>query len=134
MSDLFSSSDSSIGQFIRHYRQSLLGSSGGILLSEFDNDYKVLTPLIHSGVNSSSPDLGGLSYAQNRLPGCIGQINKIIFVSNLDIDPGIFDINTSQKVFSPARRRLIYFDGQNSARPRLFYPALFFPDRMLSLF
>lgn len=114
MSDQFSSSDPVIGQFIRHYRQSLIDSKGGVLLSEFDSDYKALTPLIHSGVNSSSPDPSGLSYAENRLPDCINQINKIIFVSSLNLDPAIFDITSSLRVSSPSRRRIIYFDQQST--------------------
>lgn len=114
MSNLFSSSDPIIGQFIRHYRQSLSSSPDGVLLSTFDDAYKAMTPLIHSQVNSPSPDPDGLSYAKNRLPDCVSQIDKIIFVSNLNFDSNLFDIKSSLRVSSPARRRLMYFDEKST--------------------
>jgi len=118
MDVLFRSSDTSVSQFLRHYRQLLTSPNGGILLSEFDNNYKSLSPLIHSLIKSPDPDIDLLNFVQNRLPDCLSEIKKIVISSNSKVEASLFDIGKSVKVNSPSRRRLIYFDQDST----LFIP------------
>jgi len=113
MTGLISSSDSVISQHLKHYRE-LLSSSSEVLLSEVEDTYLQLKPLIHFHAADPEFDPDGFNYSSSRLPSNIYLTKKIIISSKTDIDPSLFQIEKTKIVTAEKRRRLTYFDSNGT--------------------
>lgn len=101
--------------YIRTY-YSLLRSSGDIRIRSLEETYAGMGSSLHLDADSTDFDAAAFHYAAMRLPKCIDSVRRIVFgQSDMVFKHGGFhDIESWQRVDSPARRRLLLYDGKET--------------------
>lgn len=93
----------------------MLSSSGYLPLEKLEDAYKSMRPVIHEGASSEALDAGALYYAAMRLPGCMDEVEAVLFGQSESIleERGVA-MSTWNEVQARARRRRYLFDSEGS--------------------
>ena len=77
--------------------------------------YQAMNPGLHKDAGSSTIDIPAFIYASLRLPECIYAVKRVILSQTYDIfERDGYDVNEWIEVTAPARRRKMYFNGQDT--------------------
>ncbi|MFQ5575962.1 MAG: hypothetical protein ACE5G8_03125 [Anaerolineae bacterium] len=109
------SGNEEINLYIRTY-YSLLRSSGEVQVRSLEETHSGMNASLHQGANSPTLDLAAFVYAALRLPPCLGQIRLVLLGQSAEVFArrGYPNIEAWTVVNSRARRRKIFFDGQET--------------------
>lgn len=99
--------------FIKLYR-SFLASGGSLEIEQLISPYIDMHPFLHQKAGSTEIDSGAFIYSLLRLPKEIHKVKEIVLAQSLKIfkREGI-DTGSWIELAAPARRRKMYFDGNN---------------------
>lgn len=100
--------------YIRTY-YSLLRSTQAIRVRSLEDTHAGMRASLHPNADDPEPDIAALSYAAGRLPICIHQVRLVLLGQSDEVflRRGDVDISQWQRVYSVARRRKMFFDGQD---------------------
>ena len=101
--------------FQRTYR-SLLRSSGEIQIEAMVEPYLAAEPLLHEGARGNAPDAAALIYSALRLPACIERVRVLLLGQSHEVFArhGYTNVESWQPVSAPARRRKMFYDGDEA--------------------
>ncbi len=101
--------------YLRTY-YSLLRSSADVQIRTLEEAHAGVKSLLHPLVRESVPDMSAFLYCLLRLPTCIHQVELVVLGQSTEVftKAGIIDIESWDKVTSPARRRRCFFNGTDT--------------------
>lgn len=101
--------------YVRTY-YSLLRSTDTIKIDTLMETHKAMNSTLHTSAKDSQPDVSALVYSTLRLPPCIGDVTEVLFgqIEEAFIEGGWPDILQWERVYAPARRRRMHFDGKHT--------------------
>lgn len=100
--------------YIRTY-YSLLRSTQAIRVRSLEDTHAGMRASLHPNADDPEPDISAFTYAAARLPSCMPQV-KLVLLGQSDevfLRRGRVDISRWQRVYAAARRRKMFFDGQD---------------------
>lgn len=105
----------SIELYIRTY-YSLLRSSSEVSIKALEEMHTGIQSSLHPGAHSNTPDIAALTYAALRLPACMPDVRLVLLgqTSSVFARRGYPEVESWQKVEAPGRRRLMYYDGDET--------------------
>ncbi|MHC1740269.1 MAG: hypothetical protein AB9897_04075 [Anaerolineaceae bacterium] len=95
---------------------SLLRSTNEVQIRTLEEVHAGMNSSMHMDARKTSPDTSAFIYAILRLPDCIRSVKSVILGQSYPVfvRHGYADIENWQPVSARARRRLCYFDGQET--------------------
>ncbi len=99
--------------YIRTY-YSLLRSSEAVRVRSLEDTHAGMRASLHPNADGPESDVPALVYAAMRLPSCMYKV-KLVLLGQSDevfLRRGGVNVSDWQRVFAPARRRKMFFDGQ----------------------
>jgi hypothetical protein len=100
--------------YIRTY-YSLLRSTQAIRVRSLEDTHAGMRASLHPNADDPEPDVSAFTYAAARLPACMPQV-KLVLLGQSDevfVRRGRVDISRWQRVYAAARRRKMFFDGED---------------------
>ena len=93
---------------------SLLRSTAEVRIRTLEEVHAGTNSLLHPAARSTSPDMAAFMYSLLRLPACIARTHLVVLGQNAEVfaAAGFGDIRTWTEVYTPARRRRCFFNGQ----------------------
>lgn len=101
--------------YMRTY-YSLFRSTDIVQIETLIESHKAMDSSLHVHARGDVPDPAALLYSSLRLPPCMGDVSRIL-VGQLEkgfIEAGYEDVSKWQRVYAPARRRRMHFDGKET--------------------
>jgi hypothetical protein len=94
----------------------LLQSSGTVGVSSLEPAHISVASSLHSGATEREPDMNAFLYSAQRLPACIGAVNRIVLGQTVQAfaRAGYRDYNAWERQSAPGRRRTWHFDGDET--------------------
>jgi hypothetical protein len=110
-----STASEEVDLYLRTY-YSLLRSSADVQIRTLEEAHTGVKSLLHPLVRESIPDMSAFLYCLLRLPTCIRQVELVVLGQSIEVftKAGIIDIESWDKVTSPARRRRCFFNGTDT--------------------
>jgi hypothetical protein len=101
--------------YLRTY-YSLLRSTADVQIRTLEEAHAGVKSLLHPLVRDPVPDMSALLYCLLRLPTCIHQVELVVLGQSIEVftQAGFKDIESWEKVSSPARRRRCFFNGTDT--------------------
>jgi len=101
--------------YIRTY-YSLLRSSHAVQLDALVEAHLAMNSSLHTEARELTPDASALFYAIMRLPACIADVDLVVMgqTDRVFHEYGYTDVESWQRVTSPARRRRMAYDGKHT--------------------
>ena len=101
--------------YMRTY-YSLLRATDTIQIETLVETHKAMDSSLHPSAQDIEPDASALLYSSLRLPPCIARIKEILLgqIEKGFLEAGYGDVNEWERVYAPARRRRMHFDGQHT--------------------
>ncbi len=98
--------------YLRTY-YSLLRSSADVQIRTLEEAHAGVKSLLHPLVRDPIPDMSAFLYCLLRLPTCIHQVELVVLGQSIEVftEAGFKEIESWEKVSSPARRRRCFFNG-----------------------
>jgi len=101
--------------YMRTY-YSLLRSTDTIQIETLVESHKAMDSSLHTHARDTKPDAAALLYSSLRLPTCVVDVNEIL-IGQLEkgfVAVGYTDVANWERVYAPARRRRMHFDGKHT--------------------
>ncbi len=101
--------------FMRTY-YSLLRSTDTIQIETLVESHKAMDSSLHVHARDDRPDASALLYSSLRLPPCMADVEEIL-IGQLEkgfAEAGYEGIENWERVYAPARRRRMHFDGKRT--------------------
>jgi len=101
--------------YMRTY-YSLLRSTDTIQIETLAETHKAMASSLHAHAAESKPDAAALLYSSLRLPPCMAQVDEVLLgqIEKGFVDAGYGDVGQWERVYAPARRRRMHFDGERT--------------------
>ena len=101
--------------YIRTY-YSLLRSSEAVRVRSLEETHAGMRASLHPKAEAPESDIPALVYAAMRLPSCIYKVRLVLLGQSDEVFQRRTGISVSewQRVFAPARRRKMFFDGREN--------------------
>jgi hypothetical protein len=99
--------------YIRTYN-TLLRTTGEVQIRSLEETHKGMRSLLHPDADDSAVDVSAFIYASLRLPPCILDVRLVILGQSQEVfrRRGYPDVESWQSVTAPARRRRMFYDGE----------------------
>jgi hypothetical protein len=100
--------------YMRTY-YSLLRTTDAVQIRTLEETYLGMDSSLHPLAGAVEPDMSALVYSSLRLPRCIFDVRQVILGQSQEVfrQHGYPEIESWQAVSAPARRRPMFFDGQD---------------------
>ncbi len=101
--------------YIRTY-YSLLRSTADVEIRTLEEVHASMGSALHPDARAILPDFSAFIYSSLRLPFCMAQVNRVILGQSQDVFrlKGVGDVESWALATARARRRLSYFNGQDT--------------------
>ncbi len=101
--------------YMRTY-YSLLRSTDAIQIQTLAETHRTTDSLLHIRANQDKPDAGAFIYTSLRLPYCIVDVSEVLIgqIEKGFAEAGYTDVTQWERVYAPARRRRMHYDGKNT--------------------
>jgi hypothetical protein len=101
--------------YIKTY-YSLLRSTADIQIRTLEEVHAGMGSALHPGAHAPQPDLSAFIYSSLRLPPCMPQVNRVILGQSEEVFRlrGIGEVERWQPAIAKARRRVNFFDGDET--------------------
>ena len=95
---------------------SLLRSTAEVKIRTLEEVHAGMNSLLHPSARDPQPDMSAFLYSLLRLPYCMPEVKLVILGQNAEIfaSSGYSDIREWEEVFSSARRRRAFYDGNGT--------------------
>lgn len=95
---------------------SLLRSSAEVQIRTLEEAHGRMNSLLHPDARKDAPDMSALVYSILRLPTTMHKIQLVVLGQSPELFErhGFGDVESWQQVFTPARRRRCFYDGENT--------------------
>lgn len=110
-----STASEEIELYLRTY-YSLLRTTAEIQIRALEEAHARMRSLLHPAAREPYPDMTAFFYSSLRLPWCMVDVNLVILGQSASVfsERGFAEVESWQEVAAPARRRLCYFDGDET--------------------
>lgn len=101
--------------YMRTY-YSLLRSTDTIQIQTLVESHKAMNSSLHIHVRDNLLDTGAIIYSSMRLPACMVDVQEIL-IGQMEkgfAEAGWHDVSRWERVYAPARRRRMHFDGKHT--------------------
>jgi hypothetical protein len=101
--------------YMRTY-YSLLRSTDTIRIETLIETHRTTDSLLHVHASALELDAGAFLYSSLRLPPCMVDVDEIL-VGQIEkgfAEAGFYDVTSWERVYAPARRRRMHFDGNRT--------------------
>jgi hypothetical protein len=100
--------------YMRTY-YSLLRTTDAVQIRTLEETYTAMDSSLHPLASAAEPDMSALVYSSLRLPECIFDVRHVILGQSQEVfgQHGYPEVETWQAVSAPARRRRMFYDGQD---------------------
>ena len=101
--------------YIRTY-YSLLRSTADVEIRTLEEVHASMGSPLHPGARAALPDFSAFIYSSLRLPQCMAKVDRVILGQSQDVFrlKGIGDVEAWTPAAARARRRLSYFNGEDT--------------------
>ncbi len=101
--------------YIRTY-YSLLRSTADVEIRTLEEVHASMGSALHPDARAALPDFSAFIYSSLRLPQCMARVDRVILGQSQDVFRlnGIGDVKSWTPAAARARRRLSYFNGENT--------------------
>ena len=98
--------------YMRTY-YSLLRTTDAVQIRTLEEAHTALCPSLHPSAGELEPDMSAFVYTSLRLPKCIFDVRQVVFGQSEEVfrHRGYPDVESWQVVSAPARRRRMFYDG-----------------------
>jgi hypothetical protein len=100
--------------YMRTY-YSLLRTTDAVQIRTLEETYMAMDSSLHPLAGAAEPDMSALVYSSLRLPQCIFDVRHVILGQGQEVfaQHGYPEVESWQAVGAPARRRRMFYDGQD---------------------